>query len=91
LERPPLGETPMLRISLRDSGSGIAPEVLENLFDPFVTTRSRGTGLGLSIAYRIIKQHGGWIEAFNNPDKGATFKIFLPLNGGNADVPNSGD
>lgn len=72
-----------LQISVHDTGRGVPPQILKNIFDPFVTTRSKGSGLGLSIAYQIIKNHGGWIEAVNNPDKGATFRINLPLQGDN--------
>ena len=68
-------------ISISDTGAGIPPQVLKTLFDPFVTTKSSGTGLGLSIAYQIMKNHDGWIEAANNPDKGAAFTIVFPLKG----------
>lgn len=78
----------LFQISIHDTGKGIAPEILKTIFDPFVTTRSKGFGLGLSIAYQIIKNHGGWIEAINNPGpgRGATFKINLPLQEGNHHV-----
>lgn len=76
----------ILQISIHDTGKGIAPGILKTIFDPFVTTRSKGFGLGLSIAYQIIKNHGGWIEAINNPDRGATFKINLPHHGGTGNV-----
>src|SRR5205085_6878409 len=65
-----------------DTGCGMPPEVLDNIFEPFFT-RSRtgkGTGLGLSISHRIISQHGGEIEA-SSPgiDKGSTFVVRLPI------------
>jgi signal transduction histidine kinase len=72
----------MTELVFRDSGSGMTPEVLENLFEPFFT-RSRtgkGTGLGLSISHRIITQHGGEIEASSDgPGKGSKFVVRLPV------------
>jgi signal transduction histidine kinase len=64
-------------VSFRDTGPGIAPEVLEKLFTPFVTSKAKGTGLGLALAHKIVEAHGGTIEARNNPDRGATFTIRL--------------
>lgn len=67
---------------LADTGCGMPPEVLDNIFEPFFT-RSRtgkGTGLGLSISHRIISQHGGEIEASSpGPGEGSTFVVRLPL------------
>jgi signal transduction histidine kinase len=66
--------------SVRDQGTGIPAEIIGRLFDPFFTTKAagEGTGLGLSIAAGIVEQHGGRIEANNNPDGGATFTVILP-------------
>jgi signal transduction histidine kinase len=65
-----------------DTGCGMPPDVLENIFEPFFT-RSRtgkGTGLGLSISSRIVTQHGGEIEATSpGPNQGSTFIVRLPL------------
>jgi two-component system, NtrC family, sensor kinase len=73
------GQTELI---FRDSGCGMTPDVLENIFEPFYT-RSRtgkGTGLGLSISHRIISQHGGEIEATSDgPGQGSTFKVRLPV------------
>ncbi len=71
-----------LQIKFTDSGSGIPSELLPTIFDPFITGHLDGTGLGLSIAHRIINNHGGWIDAVNNPDRGATFTISLPVSRG---------
>jgi two-component system, NtrC family, sensor kinase len=72
----------MAELHFRDTGCGMTPEVLENLFEPFFT-RSRtgkGTGLGLTISHRIISQHGGEIEASSpGPGRGSTFTVRLPL------------
>jgi signal transduction histidine kinase len=73
---------PMAEMVFRDTGCGMSPDVLENIFEPFFT-RSRtgkGTGLGLSISHRVINQHGGEIEASSpGPNKGSTFVVRLPL------------
>ncbi len=66
-------------LTVVDQGVGIAPENIERIFDPFFTTRPTGTGLGLSIAHQIVHGHGGEISVHNNPDRGATFAIRLPI------------
>lgn len=67
-------------LRIKDTGKGIAPENLDHIFDPFHTTKEpgQGTGLGLTVSHRIIKEHGGWIEAANNAEGGAIFTIYLP-------------
>ena len=65
-------------VEVQDSGTGIAAENLESIFDPFVTSKPEGLGMGLSICRSIIDRHGGTISAANNPDGGATFSIMLP-------------
>ena len=66
-------------VEVQDSGTGIAAEKLDSIFDPFVTSKPEGLGLGLSICRSIIERHGGTISAANNPDRGATFSITLPV------------
>ena len=67
-------------ISVRDTGSGIAPEIYPNLFTKFATKSEKGTGLGLFIAKNIVEAHGGKIWAENNSDGiGATFTFSLPI------------
>jgi two-component system NtrC family sensor kinase len=64
-------------VTISDTGPGISQENLDKLFSPFFTTKpvGKGTGLDLPVCYGIIKMHGGNIEAGNNPDGGAFFKI----------------
>jgi signal transduction histidine kinase len=74
------GETvvPRLRVSIADTGAGIAPEHMARIFDPFFTTKDGGTGLGLSIVYGIIQQHGGQIEVAVRPGGGTVFHLTFP-------------
>lgn len=65
---------------IEDTGPGIAPEIADRLFTPYVTTKgSRGTGLGLALAHRIVAEHGGTIEAGRAPRGGAAFTVRLPV------------
>jgi signal transduction histidine kinase len=66
-------------LTVSDTGSGIAPEMLPRIFDPYVTTKARGLGLGLAIARRIVEAHGGRIEAASQPGRGSTFRVIVPL------------
>ena len=69
-------------VTIRDSGSGIAPDIIPHLFSKFKTKSEKGLGLGLYISKSIIDAHHGKIEAYNNPNsKGATFVVTLPLKG----------
>jgi len=69
---------PQMRITIRDTGVGIAPENMHRLFEPFFTTKPNGTGLGLLITRRIIQEHNGDISVESEPNKGAAFNIVLP-------------
>ncbi len=71
-------------VAVSDRGSGVSAETLQNLFQPFFTTKATGMGLGLSISRSIIDAHGGRLWAANNPEGGATFQFTLPLVHGEA-------
>jgi len=71
--------THWLRISIQDTGMGIAKENLSRVFEPFFTTKKNGTGLGLAICERVAREHSGKIEAHSETGKGSTFIISLPV------------
>jgi len=68
----------MVQVSVADTGSGMAQEVLDKLFQPFVTTKSHGMGVGLSICRTIIESHGGRIWTESNEPHGTVFRFTLP-------------
>jgi PAS domain S-box-containing protein len=70
-----------VRVVVTDNGPGFSPEVVDRLFEPFVTTKPNGLGLGLSICRSIIGAHGGRLVARNSAYRGAIFEITLPLTG----------
>ncbi len=67
-----------IRITVRDDGPGIPPDIRERLFDPFVTGRAGGTGLGLAISRRFVERHGGTLTLLAQEDRGAAFEMRLP-------------
>lgn len=67
-----------LEFAVRDNGKGISRDLLPNLFDPFVTTKSNGSGLGLALVAKIVRDHGGVVECSSH-DRGATFKVLMPV------------
>lgn len=69
---------PMVMITIRDTGSGIAESDLDHIFDPYFTTKSSGTGLGLAISHNIIEAHGGEIAIESKPGQGTIITITLP-------------
>jgi two-component system, NtrC family, sensor kinase len=64
-----------VQLAVRDTGSGIPPEVLAKIFDPFFTTKAEGTGLGLSISYGIVRDHRGTVDVRSTPGEGTTFVL----------------
>jgi signal transduction histidine kinase len=67
-------------LSVRDSGTGIQPDVRDQLFTPFFTTKGvRGSGLGLNVVKTVVEEHGGQVTVESEPDRGATFVLRIPL------------
>lgn len=74
-----INDRPFASISISDTGGGIDPTIIDNIFNPFFTTKEGGTGLGLAISNKIILNHGGHIQINNLMGKGATFIVHLPM------------
>ncbi len=69
-------------LSVSDTGPGIPPEILQNLFDPYVSSKQKGSGLGLSIVKKIVEEHSARVVAANNPNQGAKISIYFPAEAG---------
>ena len=77
----PMAAEHYLCLSIRDTGHGMAPEVLERIFDPYFTTKKKeeGTGLGLAVVHGIVTSHNGHITVESAPEEGTVFKIYFPF------------
>ena len=73
------GESRAVRVEIGDTGSGIAPDRLERIWEPFYTTKERGCGLGLAIVRRIVESHGGTVEVQSEVSRGTRFVVRFPL------------
>jgi two-component system, cell cycle sensor histidine kinase and response regulator CckA len=69
------------RVTVRDSGVGMEPEIISRIFDPFFTTKTKdkGTGLGLAMVYNIVAQHNGFIDVYSEVGQGSTFNLYFPV------------
>jgi len=80
-----------LVVEIRDTGQGMSPEILNNMFNPFFTARLGGTGLGMAITHKIIEEHEGRIEVESEVGKGTRFLIYLPYRESSSEPQEEGE
>jgi signal transduction histidine kinase len=73
------GENEQLVVSVSDTGVGLPPQQADQIFNAFFTTKPHGTGMGLRISRSIVESHGGQLWAGDNPSRGASFHLSLPV------------
>jgi PAS domain S-box-containing protein len=83
----PLTPGKYVLITVKDAGTGIPPEVLNRIFDPYFSTKEKGSGLGLAISYSIVRQHGGAITVESEVGVGTCFRVYLPASSAAAAAP----
>jgi two-component system cell cycle sensor histidine kinase/response regulator CckA len=69
-------------LQVKDTGTGMTEQQVQQIFKPFLSTKAKGTGLGLTLVQQIVTEHGGHVECSSAVGKGSTFTIFLPLKEG---------
>ncbi|MGZ8494241.1 MAG: sensor histidine kinase, partial [Gemmatirosa sp.] len=77
-----------VELAVHDTGSGIAPELLARIWDPYVTQKAHGTGLGLAIARQTVLAHGGAVDAVSAVGRGTEVRFILPVGGASATAPS---
>ena len=80
----------LVEIKVKDSGPGFLDEIVDEAFDPYVTSKPKGTGLGLAIVKKLVEEHGGRITARNRKQGGAEISILLPITGEAGDALMAG-
>jgi signal transduction histidine kinase len=68
-----------VQVEVRDTGVGIPPENLEQIFDPFFTSKDEGSGLGLAVSHQIVREHGGFLTVNSTVGKGTSFFVHVPV------------
>ncbi len=77
------------KIEICDTGPGISEDIIDKVFDPYFTTKSKGSGLGMALSFSIIKKHGGYIHANTKKNEGACFTLYLPASNANPAATSS--
>jgi nitrogen fixation/metabolism regulation signal transduction histidine kinase len=84
------GELEGVEVTVSDNGPGFSAEIVDQIFDPYVTSKPKGTGLGLAIVKKLVEEHGGQIKAHNGERGGAVISILLPISGEAGDTASTG-